>query len=106
MYIAIYLVYHVGSWMAFAGSPGQRMLGLWVADLRTGRNLTIAAAITRWLALYGPSVLLGAFAAVLSAQSLSTVPGRDLFEGRSAFVGMSLFASLISWGAHSGRSSC
>jgi hypothetical protein len=96
-YVAIYLIYHVGCWVAFAGSPGQRMLGLWVADLETGNNLTVAAAITRWLALYGLSVLLGGFALVLSVQSLSTIPGRELFGGRNTFGGMNLFSTLISW---------
>jgi uncharacterized RDD family membrane protein YckC len=53
---AISLVYFVGTWLVIGGSPGQRLLGMRVADAG-GRRLAVGRAIARWIALAAPPAL-------------------------------------------------
>jgi hypothetical protein len=103
LYLAILAAYEAGCWMAFAGTPGQRMLGLRVYDVNGGRRLTFDAAMVRWLALDGLITCIGTILLVSMIKSASAVPGRDWLDvtrvgaGSNPFGNVSEFSGLASW---------
>jgi hypothetical protein len=54
---AFQILYFVGSWVLWRGSPGQRVLGLEVARATDGQTLGWGDAFVRWGILQGPSAL-------------------------------------------------
>ena len=65
VWVLVQYAYEALSWTLFRGTPGQRILSLWVADAATGRNLTIWRSTLRWLALESvPQIALTAFLVV------------------------------------------
>lgn len=62
VWVLIQYVYEALSWTLFRGTPGQRILSMWVADAATGRNLTIWRSSLRWLVLESvPQIALTVF---------------------------------------------
>lgn len=43
------VVFYVGCWVKFAGTPGKRLLKLKILDADTGENLTVAKSIIRYV---------------------------------------------------------
>lgn len=54
-------VYFIYTWTSMRASPGQKMLGLETVNAADGATLTQNQAITRWLYLFGPSILSAIF---------------------------------------------
>ena len=62
LWVVLQYAYAALSWTMLRGTPGQRLLGLQVADLRTGRNLSIWRSTLRWLVLESvPQISLAVF---------------------------------------------
>ncbi len=61
LWIAIGAAYFIGSWLAWGGSPAQRILNLKVLDAQSGRPLSFFQAAIRWLLLYGAGAIIGGF---------------------------------------------
>ena len=59
VYVALMALYFVWPWLTWGGSPGQKMLGLRVADVSTGGNLGLDQALLRWAVLTGASQAIG-----------------------------------------------
>jgi hypothetical protein len=66
--------YFAGSWLVIGGSPFQRILGLRLVDVTDGKNLTIDAAIIRWLLLYGIAGIFSGLIAVMTLNWIATTP--------------------------------
>ena len=65
VWILVQYLYEALSWTLFRGTPGQRILSLWVADAATGGTLTIWRSTLRWLVLESvPQIALTAFLVV------------------------------------------
>ena len=58
--VVLPLLWTVGLWMAYGGTPGKRLLGLRVVDARRGDHLGVLPALVRYL-LYGPSLVVFGF---------------------------------------------
>jgi len=58
--------YCIGSWLLWAGTPGQRMLGMHVYRVSGPQALAADAAAIRWLLLFGISTGIGALAVASS----------------------------------------
>lgn len=56
--------YFIYTWTTMRASIGMRALGMQVGNAFDGRTLTMEQAIRRWLALWGPSIVSGAFASL------------------------------------------
>jgi len=62
LWVLVQYGYSAMSWTRLRGTPGQRILSLYVADAATGRNLTIWRSTLRWLVLESvPQVALTVF---------------------------------------------
>lgn len=55
---AVSALFFLGGWLLFAGTPGQRLLGLRVVG-RDGRRLRLGQAAVRWLLVGAPPALAG-----------------------------------------------
>lgn len=51
---AISLCYFVGSWLTLGASPGQRLVGVRLYSASTGKPLSLAQALGRWVVLGAP----------------------------------------------------
>jgi uncharacterized RDD family membrane protein YckC len=105
LYLAIAAAYEAGCWMAFAGTPGQRMLGLQVSNVDRGKRLTFDEAMIRWLALDGLATIIGTILLISTVKAASAVPAREWLDvnyinaGASPFGSLSGFSSLTLWGS-------
>jgi hypothetical protein len=54
---ACQIVYFVGGWVVWRGTPGQRLLGIQIGHETTGRALGWGDAFVRWAVLQGPFAL-------------------------------------------------
>ncbi|MGD0861915.1 MAG: RDD family protein [Candidatus Limnocylindrales bacterium] len=93
MYLVIAALYFVGGWVWLRGTPGQRLLSLQVADVATGRNLTFAQAVIRWLVLQGIASIVGFVPLVMMLNDWATTPASQIYASSS--VGLS---GLLSYG--------
>ena len=74
VWVLIQYAYEAVSWALLRGTPGQRILSLWVADAATGRNLTMWRSTLRWLVLESvPQIALAVFV-VLFVRMMGEVP--------------------------------
>jgi len=107
VYIVLHVAYYAGCWVKFGGTPCQRGLGLRVANVKTGENLGIGSALTRWALLEGISTCIGAVFFILVFDSLSRTPTNEWLGyrayaspfGTGAFGGVTLMSNLVSWGS-------
>jgi uncharacterized RDD family membrane protein YckC len=60
--LIISALYCIGSWVAMGGTPGQRILGLYVYSASAPKALAVDAAAIRWFLLFGVTYLVGAVA--------------------------------------------
>jgi uncharacterized RDD family membrane protein YckC len=58
-YVLLMAVYFIWPWITWGASPAQKMLGLKVADVSTGGNLSIDQAALRWAVLTGVTTVIG-----------------------------------------------
>jgi hypothetical protein len=75
VWVASTMVYGTIGWRLGRGQPGQRMRSIEVADARTGRNLSTAAALWRAVLVNGIPATATAAVAVSVAELLAIVPG-------------------------------
>jgi uncharacterized RDD family membrane protein YckC len=57
-------VYCIGSWLVWAGTPAQRMLGIHVYRFAGPQALGLEAAALRWVLLFGVGSVIGALGVV------------------------------------------
>lgn len=57
-------VYCIGGWLAWAGTPAQRLLGMHVYRFTGPQALVFEAAAVRWVLLFGIGAVIGALALV------------------------------------------
>jgi uncharacterized RDD family membrane protein YckC len=76
--VAVWMIlraaYFAGGWTYFRGTLGQRLLSLNVVAVESSERLSLGRALIRWLALEGVGQIVSAFALVLIANSLATLP--------------------------------
>ena len=61
LYAAGSAIYFIWSWRNLRASPGQKVLSLETLDARTGKAITMDAAVKRYLYLFGPALLAQVF---------------------------------------------
>jgi uncharacterized RDD family membrane protein YckC len=86
LYMALNLVYYAGSWMAWGGTPCQRALGLRVGRVGDLGKLSVDAAVLRWTALYGVSMMLSTAVSVQMLVELSRIPTNEWLGTQSAYA--------------------
>jgi uncharacterized RDD family membrane protein YckC len=64
LYVGLMALYFVGTWIAWGASPGQKLLGLRVADASSGGNLRLDRALLRWFVMVGVAEIIGAVSLV------------------------------------------
>jgi len=106
-YVVLSALYYAGCWVKFGGSPCQRALHLQVADMSSGRNLSLVQALLRWALLEGISVIVGAAFLIVLMDDIAATPtnqwlGTDVYGsgfGLGAFGGLTLLSDVVSWGS-------
>ena len=68
-------VYHIWSWAGPEASPGQRIAGIRVVDVDSGKRLSLEQVVVRWILLYGLVAVASAFVIVALLQEMATLPG-------------------------------
>ena len=77
VYMAMMALYFVWPWLTWGASPGQKMLGLRVADVSTGGNLGIDQALLRWAVLTGATEAIGMFGIYLMVDWMARTPTNE-----------------------------
>ena len=77
VYLALNCLYYAGSWITIGGTPCQRGLGLRVIDISRGGNLSVDAALLRWVLLEGLATCFGAVFLVLFLDYLAKTPTNE-----------------------------
>jgi uncharacterized RDD family membrane protein YckC len=98
VYIALSAAYYAGSWVMFGATPGQRALGVRVADYATGENLPLGSALVRWGLLEGIAYCISAILLVSFADRIASIPTNEWLGGGSSLTGTTGLASLGSLG--------
>jgi uncharacterized RDD family membrane protein YckC len=77
LYVGLMALYFAGSWMAWGGSPAQKLLGLRVADASNGGNLRLDRALARWFVMVGVAEVVGALSLVFALDWVAKTPTSD-----------------------------
>jgi hypothetical protein len=107
VYLAIDVAYFAGCWIWFGGTPAQRALGLRVADVTSGENMSIDQSLLRWALLQGISTVIGAISIVVVLNAMATTPMNELFsttdrysvEFSRSLGAVGAISNLVSWGS-------
>ncbi len=76
------LIYHPACWYAFGATPGQKVLGLRVAQASNGRALGLGAVVTRYLVFFTVTVVTPL--AVVSAAMAASDPFKRAWHDQLA----------------------
>ena len=77
MYVGLMALYFIGPWIAWGGSPGQKLLGLRVADASDGGNLRLDRALVRWFVMVGVAEIVGALSLIFMLDWIAKTPTSD-----------------------------
>jgi uncharacterized RDD family membrane protein YckC len=97
VYVGLSMAYFAGSWVAWGGTPGQRILGLRVGRLGDLRKLTIDAAVLRWGLLDGISLVLSTALAVQLVVEMGRMPAQDWLGSAYRYNASSTYDTLAGW---------
>jgi uncharacterized RDD family membrane protein YckC len=97
VYIGLSMAYFAGSWVAWGGTPGQRILGLRVARIEDVRKLSLDAAMLRWGLLDGISLVLSTALTVQLMVELSKIPAQDWLGSVYYYEPSSTYETLVGW---------
>lgn len=109
VWVALAIGYAAACWAFFRGMPGQRLVGLQVADAGTGKNLSLPRAALRAVLLNGVPAAATAVTIVATCQLLATiVPAYSGLSGDATsylrttdygpWSALISFCGLASWG--------
>jgi uncharacterized RDD family membrane protein YckC len=99
LYIGLSMAYFAGSWVAWGGTPGQRILGLRVARIEDVGKLSIDAAVLRWALLDGISLVLSTALTVQLVLEMSKMPAQDWLGSGYYYYPSSTYDTLAGWSA-------